>query len=141
MRKNKECVYKMHLFVLYHTNNMSTAEVQTDYAKQTCAALKEVLQERSLPVSGNKAELVARLIEDDEGGSERKKWSTATGPAKPIPQKPFEEEKVGPKNIPPTLTSSSTFLLFWNSLLEPLAKSINDNLPNIKVNKYLLLLL
>ena len=36
-----------------------------DYSSMTVAQLKELLQERDLTIGGNKAELVARLEEDD----------------------------------------------------------------------------
>ena len=36
-----------------------------DYSSMTVAQLKEILQERDLTIGGNKAELVARLEEDD----------------------------------------------------------------------------
>lgn len=38
----------------------------TDYAKKTVAELQEILKSRSLPHTGKKAELVARLAEDDQ---------------------------------------------------------------------------
>ena len=38
----------------------------TDYAKKTVAELQEILKSRSLPHTGKKAELVARLGEDDQ---------------------------------------------------------------------------
>ena len=37
----------------------------TDYESLTVADLKDVLRERGLPVSGKKAELIARLEEHD----------------------------------------------------------------------------
>jgi len=37
----------------------------TDYSQLKVPELKKLLQERSLPVSGNKAELIARLQEAD----------------------------------------------------------------------------
>jgi SAP domain-containing ribonucleoprotein len=40
-----------------------------DYSQQKVPDLKKLLQERGLVVSGNKADLVARLQEDDN-----KKW-------------------------------------------------------------------
>lgn len=36
------------------------------YEDMTVERLKEILHERELPVSGTKAELIARLVEDDE---------------------------------------------------------------------------
>jgi SAP domain-containing ribonucleoprotein len=44
-----------------------------DYSQQKVPDLKKLLQERGLVVSGNKADLVARLQEDD------KKSGTAAG--------------------------------------------------------------
>jgi len=38
----------------------------TDYAAQKVPDLKKILSERGLIVSGNKADLVARLQEDDK---------------------------------------------------------------------------
>ena len=40
--------------------------MDTDYEEFTVAQLKDFLRERELPVSGKKAELVARLTEDDD---------------------------------------------------------------------------
>jgi len=40
--------------------------MDTDYEEFTVAQLKDFLRERELPVSGKKAELVARLAEDDD---------------------------------------------------------------------------
>ena len=40
----------------------------SDYSKMTVAELKELLKEAGLPVSGKKADLIARLEED--GGHE-----------------------------------------------------------------------
>ena len=40
--------------------------MDTDYEEFTVAQLKDFLRERELPVSGKKAELVARLSEDDD---------------------------------------------------------------------------
>jgi large subunit ribosomal protein L32e len=40
--------------------------MDTEYEKFTVAQLKDILRERELPVSGKKAELVARLTEADE---------------------------------------------------------------------------
>jgi len=39
--------------------------MDTDYEEFTVAQLKDFLRERELPVSGKKAELIARLAEDD----------------------------------------------------------------------------
>lgn len=36
-----------------------------DYSQQKVPEIKKILQERGLVVSGNKAELIARLQEDD----------------------------------------------------------------------------
>ena len=36
-----------------------------EYESLTVAELKDLLRERELPVSGNKAELIARLVESD----------------------------------------------------------------------------
>jgi large subunit ribosomal protein L32e len=40
--------------------------MDTDYEEFTVAQLKDFLRERELPVSGKKAELVARLVENDD---------------------------------------------------------------------------
>ncbi|OJJ31540.1 hypothetical protein ASPWEDRAFT_45483 [Aspergillus wentii DTO 134E9] len=48
----------------------------TDYSKKTNAELVEILKSRSLPHTGKKAEMVARLQENDEG-----KTQTDAGPA------------------------------------------------------------
>ena len=44
-----------------------------DYEKLKVQDLKKLLSERALPVSGNKAELVARLVEHDreDGGGKK----------------------------------------------------------------------
>lgn len=49
--------------------------MSTDYEKQKVPELKKILAERSLPVSGNKADLIARLQESDSklNGGEAKK--------------------------------------------------------------------
>jgi hypothetical protein len=46
----------------------SAADADEDgpYAGQSIDELKEQLRQRELPVGGNKAELVSRLVEDDE---------------------------------------------------------------------------
>lgn len=41
-----------------------------DYAKKTVAELQEILKSRSLPHTGKKAELVARLNEADQAAAE-----------------------------------------------------------------------
>src|SRR5271167_1991740 len=41
--------------------------VMMDYSKLKVAELKDLLTSRSLPVSGKKEELVARLVESDKG--------------------------------------------------------------------------
>ena len=45
-------------------------EPEVDYESMTVAQLRDLLNERGLPVSGVKAELIARLEEDDAGPSE-----------------------------------------------------------------------
>lgn len=41
-----------------------------DYAKKTVAELQEILKSRSLPHSGKKAELIARLNEADSSADQ-----------------------------------------------------------------------
>lgn len=41
----------------------------SDYAKKTVAELTEILKGRSLPHSGKKADLIARLEENDKAGA------------------------------------------------------------------------
>jgi SAP domain-containing ribonucleoprotein len=41
----------------------------TDYNSQKVPELKKLLQDRSLPISGNKADLIARLQEHDKKAS------------------------------------------------------------------------
>jgi hypothetical protein len=43
-----------------------TALTMADYSAQKVPDLKKILSERGLIVSGNKADLVARLLEDDK---------------------------------------------------------------------------
>ena len=65
-----------------------------EYSKLTVIKLKEALKERGLPVSGNKASLVARLEENDasnEGGA------SAAGDVEP---QDSEEATIGQENIP-----------------------------------------
>ena len=55
---------------------MTNTTTKGTYESKTVAELKEILQERDLPVSGRKAELVARLEEFDAsinaaGGEEK----------------------------------------------------------------------
>ena len=47
-----------------------------DYSQQKVPDLKKLLQERGLVVSGNKADLIARLQEDDakKSGTGAGKW-------------------------------------------------------------------
>ena len=60
-------------------------EEPVDYDSMTVAMLRDLLNERELPVSGVKAELVARLEEDDVGLSEESET-----PAEPE-ETPLEE--------------------------------------------------
>jgi hypothetical protein len=49
-----------------------TVKMSTDYAGQKVPDLKKLLSERGLAVSGNKADLIARLEEDDKKKSKSK---------------------------------------------------------------------
>ena len=40
------------------------------YEDMTVARLQDIIRERDLPVSGNKDELIARLVEDDESSTD-----------------------------------------------------------------------
>lgn len=58
------------MFIALHalalrTNFFSTIDTMADYSQQKVPDLKKLLQERGLVVSGNKADLIARLQEDD----------------------------------------------------------------------------
>jgi hypothetical protein len=44
----------------------------SDYASLKVPELKKLLQEKSLPVAGNKADLIARLQEHDKAGDSSK---------------------------------------------------------------------
>lgn len=55
----------------------------TDYSKKTNAELVEILKSRSLPHTGKKADLVARIQQDDESKSTESAAPAATETAKP----------------------------------------------------------
>lgn len=49
-----------------YTEGDGTAPDPTEYDDMTVQQLKDELERRDLPVSGNKSELIARLVEDDD---------------------------------------------------------------------------
>jgi len=57
-----------------HTSPTSTTVIMADYSQLKVPDLKKLLQERGLVISGNKADLIARLQEADKksttGGGE-----------------------------------------------------------------------
>ena len=56
-------------------------EVEPTYDSMTVPQLQDVLRERSLTVSGTKAELIARLEADDAGPSEEAPAETVEAPS------------------------------------------------------------
>jgi len=56
-----------------------------DYASKTVAQLQEILRSRSLPHSGKKAELIARLEESDLAASQAKEHQAAAEDASALP--------------------------------------------------------
>lgn len=94
--------------------------------------LKALLKQRNLPISGNKQELIDRLVEDDNGAGERDKWCAPEVGAT-YEKKPFAKEKAGPRGCPSTLSPLGAFLLFWGSMLVPLASAITELIPVMKV--------
>jgi len=56
-------------------------EEEVDYNSLLVAQLRELLEERSLPVSGVKAELIARLEADDAGPSEEAPTESEEAPS------------------------------------------------------------
>ncbi len=60
-----------------------------DYASKTVAQLQEILRSRSLPHSGKKAELIARLEESDLAASQAKEHQAAA-----------EDGAFRPENLP-----------------------------------------
>lgn len=113
----------------------SNTTTTTNYTSLKCVELKELLKERSLPCSGNKAELIARLVEDDAGASERKKWSDCPPDKVFSNTKTFDQEKVGPKNCDMGLSPLGVFLLLWGAMLTPLAAAIDKKIGEMKVPK------
>jgi SAP domain-containing ribonucleoprotein len=60
-----------------------------DYASKTVAQLQDILRSRSLPHSGKKAELIARLEESDVVASQKEE-----------PQAAAEDGAFGARNLP-----------------------------------------
>jgi SAP domain-containing ribonucleoprotein len=54
----------------------------TDYAQQKVPELKKLLQDRGLAVSGNKADLIARLQESDKKNNGESRWMVRPAPWK-----------------------------------------------------------
>lgn len=54
-----------------------------DYASLKVPELKKLLQEKQLPVTGNKADLIARLQEHDKATEEPKPAAVAAGMSSP----------------------------------------------------------
>ena len=67
-------------------------EPAVDYNSMTVAMLRDLLNERGLPVSGVKAELVARLEEDDASLSEESETLDTSEEAPSVEAAPSEEE-------------------------------------------------
>ena len=63
----------------------------SDYEKMTVAQLKELLKESGLPVSGKKADLIARL---QEGADEPAPVEEETSQDEPVEEEAMEEESV-----------------------------------------------
>jgi hypothetical protein len=103
-------------FSLFHATPMDLASIVEDhipppaplpsnpeYEKMTCAQLKEILKERGLAKSGNKADLILRLVEDDEGRGPHTEWTSTDTPSTKT-KRFFKKENVGPTDVSLNLT-------------------------------------
>ena len=95
----------------------------TDYSKLKVTELKELLNSRSLPVSGKKEELVARLTESDAANpassandllgdlappEEEYDWDTPTTAAKPAAAAPVTAAAAAPAKPAPSTSTTTT---------------------------------
>ncbi|KAI9849669.1 MAG: hypothetical protein M1837_002794 [Sclerophora amabilis] len=75
----------------------------TDYNNLKVPDLKKILQERSLPVSGNKAELIARLQEHDTSSKNPAPSGSATAIAPPVEDEIDWEEDEATNPVVPSV--------------------------------------
>ncbi|KAI4102992.1 MAG: hypothetical protein L6R37_004074 [Teloschistes peruensis] len=76
----------------------------TDYSKKKNAELEELLKARSLPHTGKKAELIARLQQSDKGNASSKPASTKEIP--PEDEIDWDDDAVIPEETPATTKKS-----------------------------------